>query len=62
MKGRIEMTPENESGAHKEDVFDRVRRKVREKQEAEADARRRFEELTGRKEKEDDELDKSFGR
>ncbi len=56
------MTPENESGAHKEDVFDRVRREAREKQEAEADARRRFDELTGRKEKEDDELDKRFSR
>ncbi len=45
-----------------EDVFARIRREAREKQEREAEQRRRFDVLTGRKEKEDDELDKRFSR
>ncbi len=35
--------------AEREDIFDRVRREVREKQEQEAERRRQFDELTGRK-------------
>ncbi len=45
----------------KEDVFDRVRREVREKEEKEAERRRQFDELLGRKGQQD-ELSKKLGR
>ncbi len=45
----------------KKDVFARVRREVREKQEKEAERMRRFNELL-RRENTDDELSKKLGR
>ncbi len=45
----------------KKDVFARVRREVREKQEKEAERMRRFNELLGR-ENTDDEVRKRFNR
>jgi hypothetical protein len=44
-----------------EDVFDRVRREVREKEEKEAERMRQFDELLGRKGQQD-ELSKKLGR
>jgi hypothetical protein len=45
----------------KKDVFARVRREVREKEEKEAERMRRFDELLGRKGQQD-ELSKKLGR
>jgi hypothetical protein len=45
----------------KKDVFDRIRREVREKEEKEAERMRRFNELL-RRENTDDELSKKLGR
>jgi len=45
----------------KKDVFDRVRREVREKEKKEAERMRRFDELLGRKGQQD-ELSKKLGR